>query len=207
MSRNSGTRSGLLWEVERLLKEAEKLPQVLLMENVPQVCGGQNIRDFEEWLKFLENLGYANFYKVLNAKDYGVPQNRERCYMVSIFGDYWYDFPKPKKLEKRLKDLLEEKVDEKYYLSQKTIDMFIAHTGKQQAKGNGFKFEPTTGGGYAKSLLVRPGERTCDNFIIEEESRRRNRDSERPNGERLQRTCEQRNDERSCNANGVIKRI
>ena len=94
MSRNSGTRSGLLWEVERLLKETEKLPQVLLMENVPQVCGGQNIRDFEEWLKFLENLGYANFYKVLNAKDFGVPQNRERCYMISILGNYWYDFPK-----------------------------------------------------------------------------------------------------------------
>lgn len=147
MSRNSGTRSGLLWEVERLLKETDTLPQCLLMENVPQVCGGQNISDFEEWLKFLENLGYSNFYKILNAKDYGVPQNRERCYMVSLLGDYWYDFPKPKRLGKRLKDLLEDKVDEKYYLSQKTIDMFIAHTEKQQAKGNGFKFEPTTGGG------------------------------------------------------------
>ena len=69
MSRNSGTRSGLLWEVERLLKETKELPQLLLMENVPQVCGGGNIADFEEWLRFLEKLGYANFYKILNAKD------------------------------------------------------------------------------------------------------------------------------------------
>lgn len=119
MSRNSGTRSGLLWEVERLLKETEKLPQVLLMENVPQVCGGQNISDFEEWLKFLESLGYANFYKILNAKDYGVPQNRERCYMVSLLGNYYYDFPKPKKLEKTLFDYLE--FNPKYKLKEKTM--------------------------------------------------------------------------------------
>lgn len=157
MSRNSGTRSGLLWEVERLLKETEKLPQILLMENVPQVCGGSNIGDFEEWLRFLEKLGYANFYKILNAKDYDVPQNRERCYMVSLLGNYWYDFPKPKKLEKRLKDLLEEKVDEKYYLSQKTIDMFIAHTEKQQAKGTDLSLNLPRVVGTQRQLQQEPG--------------------------------------------------
>lgn len=119
MSRNSGTRSGLLWEVERLLKETNTLHQCLLMENVPQVCGGKNIRDFKEWLKFLENLGYANFYKILNAKDYGVPQNRKRCYMVSLLGNYWYDFPKPKKLEKTLFDYLE--FNPKYKLKEETM--------------------------------------------------------------------------------------
>lgn len=120
-SRNSGTRSGLLWEVERLLKEMDERPQILLMENVPGVCGTQNERDFNEWLRFLESIGYSNFYKILNAKDYGVPQNRERCFMVSILGDYWYDFPEPKPLTLRLKDLLEKEVDEKYYLSDEKI--------------------------------------------------------------------------------------
>lgn len=83
MKRGSSTRSGLLWEVERLLKELNEsttlsLPQILCMENVPQVIGTKNIKDFEEWLQFLRSLGYSNYYKILNAKDFGIPQNRER---------------------------------------------------------------------------------------------------------------------------------
>ena len=117
MGKDSGTRSGLLWEVERLLDECEELPQMLLMENVPDVIGTKNIQHFADWLKKLERLGYKNYYKVLNAKDYGVPQNRERCFMVSLHGDYYYDFPEPQPLTLRLKDLLEPVVDEKYYLS------------------------------------------------------------------------------------------
>ena len=91
MARGSGTRSGLLWEVERLLKECKELPQVLLMENVPKVLN----RDFGEWLDFLESKGYKNYYKILNAKNYGIPQNRDRCFMVSVLGDWYYEFPKP----------------------------------------------------------------------------------------------------------------
>lgn len=75
MSKGSGTRSGLLWEVERLLNEVETLPQVLLMENVPQVHGENNISDFEDWIKFLESKGYSNYMQDLNAKDYGIPQS------------------------------------------------------------------------------------------------------------------------------------
>lgn len=121
MEKGSGTRSGMLWEVERLLDECKELPQVLLMENVPEVIGTNNIKHFAKWLEKLESLGYKCYWKVLNAKDYGVPQNRERCFMVSILGDYYYEFPQTIPLEHRLKDLLEDEVDEKYYLSDKAV--------------------------------------------------------------------------------------
>lgn len=125
-----GTRSGLLWEVERILdelnKEREKegsnyLP-ILLMENVPEVQGSGNLPFFIQWCNKLESLGYSNYFQILNAKDYGIPQNRRRCYMVSIYGSYAYDFPMKLNLKYKLKDFLETKVDEKYYLSEKDIE-------------------------------------------------------------------------------------
>lgn len=172
MTKGSNTRSGLLWEVERLLNEIAlgggyNLPQVLLMENVPQVVGSTGIKDFASWIARLEEFGYKNYWKCLNAKDYGIPQNRNRCFMVSILGDCYYSFPEARKLTVRLKDFLDKKVDEKYYLSDKTVKMFVKHTQKQQEKGNGFKFEPTSGGGVAKCINTRAGGRTDDNFIIE----------------------------------------
>ena len=124
MTKGSGTRSGLLWEVERLLNEVENLPQVLLMENVPQVHGKKNMDDFQDWIAFLENKGYTNFWQDLNAKDYGVPQNRNRTFMVSILGSAKFEFPKPIELNKVMKDYLEDEVDEKYYVtSQKALDL------------------------------------------------------------------------------------
>ncbi len=127
MSRGSTTRSGLLWEVERILKElnrTDSLPQVLLMENVPDVIGSKNIKDFNEWYASLERMGYQSYYKLLNAKEYGVPQSRNRCFMVSVLGDYNYTFPKPVSLKKRLRDVLESEVDEKYYLSDRKVQEF-----------------------------------------------------------------------------------
>ena len=124
MTKGSGTRSGLLWEVERLLNEVENLPQVLLMENVPQVHGKKNIDDFNDWIAFLETKGYSNFWQDLNAKDYGVAQNRNRTFMVSILGQAKFEFPKPIELNKVMKNYLEEEVDEKYYVtSQKALDL------------------------------------------------------------------------------------
>lgn len=124
MTKGSGTRSGLLWEVERLLNEVENLPQVLLMENVPQVHGKKNMDDFQSWISFLEGKGYANFWQDLNAKDYGVAQNRNRTFMVSILGQAKYEFPKPIELNKVMKHYLEDEVDEKYYVnSQKALDL------------------------------------------------------------------------------------
>lgn len=121
MTKGSGTRSGLLWEVERLLSECKELPQYLLMENVPQVIGKKNIDDFKNWCEFLTTLGYTNSYKVLNAKDYGIPQNRERCFMISVLNGKKFKFPEKQNLTLALKDMLETVVDDKYYLSDKAI--------------------------------------------------------------------------------------
>lgn len=167
MKKGSQTRSGLLWEVERLLKEMTERPQVLLMENVPQVHGEGNKQDFYAWLRILEEMGYHNYWKDLNAKDFGIPQNRNRCFMVSILGDYYFAFPQARELTVRLKDFLDKSVDEKYYLSDATIEMFIEHTAKQQSKGNGFKFEPTNGNDIAKLISTRAGGRCEDNYIFE----------------------------------------
>ena len=124
------TRSGLLWEVERILKElsSEELPDILLMENVPQVHAEKNKEDFDAWLSFLRSKGYHNFYKDLNAKDYGIPQNRERCFMVSVLSKEFveFEFPEQIKLDKVMKDLLESKVDEKYYINNDKAKRLIA---------------------------------------------------------------------------------
>lgn len=131
MEKGSGTRSGLLWEVERLLNECDELPQVLLMENVPQVHGKKNIEHFEKWIAFLESKGYSNHWQDLNAKDYGIPQNRNRCYMVSILGEYDYQFPVPITLEKTLGDVLDKQVDSHYYLTEEKCEK-IAKWNAQQ---------------------------------------------------------------------------
>jgi site-specific DNA-cytosine methylase len=129
MSKGSGTRSGLLWEVERILTEIRdgggELPQILFMENVPQVHGKKNIDDFKKWLEFLESLGYTNYWKDLNAKNYAVAQNRNRCFMFSFLGNYSYNFPNPIPLKKKLKDYLEDNVDEKYYINNEKADKLI----------------------------------------------------------------------------------
>ena len=121
MAKGDNTRSGLLWEVERLLNECDELPQILLMENVTQVHGKNNKEHFEEWISFLESKGYSNYWKDLNAKNFGIPQNRNRTFMVSVLGDYTYKFPKEFPLELRLKDMLEDNVDEKFYLSDVAV--------------------------------------------------------------------------------------
>jgi len=135
MKRESGTRSGLLWEVERILKECAEigaLPDVLLMENVPQVHGRKNLSDFNEWLAVLKSLGYWNTWKDLNATGFGVAQNRNRCFCVSILGGKEGDYiwPEPTELTKCMADYLDEVVDEKYYINneraQQLIDKMIA---------------------------------------------------------------------------------
>lgn len=119
----SGTRSSLLWECERIIKAVK--PKYLLMENVKNLVGKAHVHNFNRWLRTLEMMGYWNFWQVLNAKDYGVPQNRERVFVVSILGGGQYLFPNKIKLEKRLKDILELNVDEKYYLSDDISSKFL----------------------------------------------------------------------------------
>ena len=129
MKKGSGTRSGLLWEVERILKEIRddggELPQILFMENVPQVHADANMVDFQNWIDFLTSLGYVSYWQDLNAKNYGVAQNRERCFMFSFLGEYNYHFPRPIPLKERLKDYLEDDVDEKYYINNEKAEKLI----------------------------------------------------------------------------------
>lgn len=118
MKEGSGTESSLLWEVKRLLSECVELPQILLMENVTQVHNKKNLPEFERWQDFLKKLGYYNFYSDLNAKDFGIPQKRNRCFMVSILNGNKdsYRFPEKQELKITVKDLLESDVDSKYYI-------------------------------------------------------------------------------------------
>lgn len=124
--KGSGTRSSLLWECQKAIEA--KRPTFCLMENVAALVTDKFIKLFNRWQRTLEQYGYRNYAKVLNAKDYGVPQNRERIFLVSVHERLTrpYEFPKPIKLERRLKDVLESNVDEKYYLSDSVIESFNA---------------------------------------------------------------------------------
>lgn len=127
MSKDSGTRSGLLWEVERLLKESDELPDVLLMENVNQVHGSKFRADFDKWCDSLVKLGYTNFWQDMNAKDYGVAQSRNRTFMVSILQqNVSYEFPKTIQLDKKMSDYLDDKVDKKFYVENEKTRKLIA---------------------------------------------------------------------------------
>ena len=165
LEEGSGTRSSLLWECRKAI-EAKK-PKYLLMENVKALTQKKFLPYLQKWMACLEGMGYSNHAKVLNAKDYGVPQNRERVFMVSVLGGGGYGFPKPFELKSRLSDVLEEDVDEKYYLSKKVIDTFIERNKINEDKGNRFRFEPTDGDCVASSVLTKPGSRHCDNYIKE----------------------------------------
>lgn len=125
MEEGSGTSSALLWEVKRLLSETEELPQILVMENVTQVHSEENLPHFQRWIDWLTSKGYTSFWKDLNAKDFGVAQSRERCFMVSILGDEVYTFPNGFELKKKMKDYLEDEVDEKYYLQNEKAKELI----------------------------------------------------------------------------------
>ena len=165
------TRSGLLLEVERLLlkaKENRTLPKYLLLENVKNLVGKKFIKDFERWLSFLNNLGYYSNWEVLNAKDYGIPQNRERAFVVSSLENIHYEFPNPVELKSKMKDLLEEKVNEKYYLSEQCLKYFT-DTKNRNGFIRGEKFNPRKSEdcNTAFAITTRAGSRPTDNFIIQ----------------------------------------
>lgn len=163
-----GTRSGLLWEVERLLNETKTLPQILIMENVRQVHGAGNKEHWEAWLRFLREKGYKTAWADLNATDYGVPQNRVRTFAVSFLGDYDFRFPEPEELKECIGDRLEPHVAEKYYLNLKGIryvrrsvkkytqlsdktgvaQCAITAKGTENWTGNFIKEPPEMSGGY-----------------------------------------------------------
>lgn len=171
MAKGSGTASSLCWEVIRLLRDAEargSLPRDLVMENVPAVTAPKNRPVFDALCAELEDMGYTNSWAILNAKDYGVPQNRRRCFMVSSLKGAFV-FPAPCPDGRVLKDVLvpAEDVPEKYWLKPERLEGLMRPTAKQSAKGNGFKFEPTDGSGIAHTVTTRNGSRKTDNFICD----------------------------------------
>ena len=162
---DTSTRSGMLWEVERILTECKELgtlPQILLMENVPQVHGEGNTEDFNKWQLRLEELGYKNYWEDLIATDYGIPQTRNRCFMVSILGDYNYTFPPKQPLKLKLKDMLEDNVDESFYLSEKQIQDIQSWNAYEKPLENMEKVDKsnisptltTRSGAYAAGMIL-----------------------------------------------------
>ena len=173
---NENTRSGLLYEVQRLLNVAKDdgtLPKYLLLENVKNLVGKKFKSQFDDWLFYLDQLGYNTYWQVLNAKHYGIPQNRERVFALSIRKDLneTYEFPKPEVLTKRLADVLENEVDEKYYLKQSMVDYFIKNSLNNEEKGNGFRFKPHNpqNANVAFAVTTRAGARMDDNFVLNED--------------------------------------
>lgn len=124
----SGTRSSLMYETIRIVEKLK--PKYVLWENVKNLLSKKHRHNFDAYLETLERLGYKNYYQVLNAKDYGIPQSRERVFTISIRNDIDKDFhfPEKKPLELRLKDLLDDKVDEKYYLSDAQVNRIKTST-------------------------------------------------------------------------------
>ena len=170
---DTSTRSGMLWEVERILnelKELNQLPQILLMENVPQVHGSDNVEHFNKWQLALERLGYKSYFQDLIATDYGIPQTRNRCFMISILGDYSYTFPKPIPLKLKLKDLLEKEVDEKYYLSDKMLNYCfgVNQKGSKFPRKERFlqSLKQTNDKSITTTITTNAGNRPTDNFVF-----------------------------------------
>lgn len=227
----SGTRSSLMYETIRIVEKLK--PKYVIWENVKNVISKKHIHNFNNYITRMSELGYTSYYQILNAKDYGIPQNRERVFTVSILGNESYEFPKEKELEKipldfiekdvdtkynltdknikhyqrefgskgkelnlyepiptltasmgtgggnipyftfppkqklklKLKDMLEDEVDEKYYLSDKMINFFYKNEQVQKEKGNGFRFNVTDGNVIAKTITTRAGSRMDDNFL------------------------------------------
>lgn len=167
---NGKTRSGLVFDALRIIGDCK--PKYAVCENVKNLTGKKFKAEFATILNILEEMGYNNYWKVLNAADYGVPQKRERVFIVSIRKDIDtgnFEFPKPFVLTKRLKDVLEDNVDAKYFLSEKLVSFFYENTEKQKSKGNGFVFAPIkeeqTKDTIAKTITTRAGSRMDDNYI------------------------------------------
>lgn len=172
-------RGLLFFDFYRYVKNQR--PKYFIIENVKGLLSDNDGNTFRNWINLLgqsengngfffpheDSLMYNLHWTVLNSKDFGVPQNRERVFLVGLRNDLPNDFVFPKgiPLTKRLKDVLEYEVDEKYFLSDTAIKGFINHAERHAEKGNGFKFSPTDGEGIAVTLTTHEGSRGYNNFL------------------------------------------
>lgn len=148
----SGTRSSLMYETLRIVKKIK--PKYVVWENVKNLLSKAHVHNFNNYLDAMESLGYTNYYKVLNSKDYNIPQNRERVFTISILGkDKEFNFPTGQKLDKAVKDMLEPQVEEKFYLTESAIKTYNRDFGSKGKQVNINDVVPTltasmgTGGG------------------------------------------------------------
>lgn len=161
----SGTRSSLLWEVKRAIEVLR--PKYLLMENVKNLVSKRFIGVFNDWLKVLADYGYTNQWAVLNAKDFDVPQNRERVFVVSSrVGLNGFGFPSKVGLHRRLKDVLEEKVEEKYYLRAEQVEGILEHCDRKVKEGCGFREAFRTPEEMATCISTKYGARQTDTYLV-----------------------------------------
>ena len=131
--KGSGTRSSLMYETIRIVDKIK--PKYVIWENVKNLLSKKHRHNFDAYLETLEKLGYNNYYQVLNAKDYGIPQNRERVFTISIRKDIdkgSFCFPDKQELKVKLSDLLEDKVEDKYYISDDSIKKITYEDSKEE---------------------------------------------------------------------------
>lgn len=172
--KDSGTRSSLMYETIRIVDKLK--PKYVIWENVKNLLSKKHRHNFNAYLETMEQLGYTNYYQVLNAKDYGIPQNRERVFTISIQNIEFlgetedsfipitdFKFPEPQELKLKLKDMLEDDVDERYYLSDKMISYITANNEKWT--GNNDK--SIINKSVASAINTGEGSRRCDasNYI------------------------------------------
>ena len=165
----SGTRSSLMYETIRIVTKLK--PKYVIWENVKNLLSKKHYHNFAAYIEQMQSLGYTSYYQVLNAKDYGVPQNRERVFTVSIRNDIdtTFQFPEKIPLEKKLKDVLEEEVDEKNFISEAMMNYFMGVNQKPSKFPRKERFLANINRkdqDRANSITTAPGQRPTDNFVV-----------------------------------------
>ena len=156
MDRGTGTRSGLLWEVERLLKGAGHLPDFLVMENVVQVHSAANSAAWRDWIASLSLLGYTSSWADINAADHGIPQHRVRCIMISRRDGHVWVPPRPRPLRRALRDVLEEgPIDREYYIQPDRMRTLLAHLMRNRDAGRGYGMRITDPASVSRTVTAR----------------------------------------------------
>ena len=165
--KGSDTPSSLMWYSVEIINRVK--PKYVIWENVKNVLSKKHRHNFDLYIDTLDKMGYKSYFEVLNAKNYGVPQNRERIFVISILGEHKpFIFPDEIPLKLKLKDILEESVEERYYLKD-TKDFFIKNSFKMEYRGNGFRFAPhvKANANVGCTVTTRAGARMDDNFILD----------------------------------------
>lgn len=171
----SGTRSSLMYETLRIVDKLH--PKYVIWENVKNLLSKKHRHNFDAYIESMKRLGYINSFQILNAKDYGIPQNRERVFTVSIREDIWdkaynnfnqFNFPKPIELKRKLKDMLEDEVDEKYFISENMMNYFMGVNQRPSKFPRKERFIANINRkdqDCANSITTAPGQRPTDNFV------------------------------------------